>query len=209
MLMIVVHASPSPRDRRSFPAIAAFMLSPRPGSRVARAGAGGAGDGRAGRERAHPGGQSGDASRADHGARGDGAGIFRPAPGDDRARRVAEAPALRSRSSPASFSRSGSDGPGSPSSGSAAYAAKLGVAAILLGNLRDLDCQDARVSRAQSARSRPDARAARHVSPLCRRGGFDNGAWDDGARLRRRPHVRRLLVLVELPAAVPGPALLR
>ena len=39
----------------------------------------------AGRERAHPGRQSGDASGTDHGARGDGAGIFRPPSGDDRA----------------------------------------------------------------------------------------------------------------------------
>ena len=49
----------------------------------------------AGRERAHPGGQSGDASGTDDGARGDGAGIFRPPSGDDRTRRVAEAAALR------------------------------------------------------------------------------------------------------------------
>ena len=39
--------------------------------------------------------QSGDASRADHGARGHGAGIFRPASGADRARRVAQAHPLR------------------------------------------------------------------------------------------------------------------
>ena len=48
----------------------------------------------AGGERAHPGRQSGDASGTHHGARGDGAGIFRPPSGDDRARRVAEAAAL-------------------------------------------------------------------------------------------------------------------
>ena len=39
------------------------------------------------RERAHPGRQPGDASRAHHGARGDGARIFRPASRADRARR--------------------------------------------------------------------------------------------------------------------------
>ena len=50
--------------------------------------------GRDRRERPHPGRQSGDASRAHHGARGDGARIFRPAPRDDRARRLAEAAAL-------------------------------------------------------------------------------------------------------------------
>ena len=42
---------------------------------------------RARRERAHPGRQPGDASRAHHGARGDGARIFRPAPRHDRAGR--------------------------------------------------------------------------------------------------------------------------
>ena len=47
------------------------------------------------RERAHPGRQSGDASRTDHGARGHGARIFRTPSGADRAFRVSEAPALR------------------------------------------------------------------------------------------------------------------
>ena len=49
------------------------------------------------RECAHPGRQSGDASRAHHGARGDGARIFRPASRADRAVRLAQAPALSSR----------------------------------------------------------------------------------------------------------------
>ena len=56
-------------------------------ARLARAGAGRADHGGDRRERAHPGRQSRDASRADHGARGDGARIFRPAPRADRARR--------------------------------------------------------------------------------------------------------------------------
>ena len=46
------------------------------------------------RERPHSRRQSGDASRADHGARGDGARIFRPASGADRAFRLAQAHAL-------------------------------------------------------------------------------------------------------------------
>ena len=46
------------------------------------------------RERAHPDRQSGDASRTDHGARGDGAGIFRPPSRHDRGRRGAQARAL-------------------------------------------------------------------------------------------------------------------
>ena len=46
------------------------------------------------RERAHPDRQSGDASRADHGARGDGAGIFRPPSRHDRGRGGAQARAL-------------------------------------------------------------------------------------------------------------------
>ena len=47
------------------------------------------------RERAHSGRQSGDASGTDHGARGHGAGIFRPPSGADRSRLRAEAAALR------------------------------------------------------------------------------------------------------------------
>ena len=76
--------------------IADYMASPagRP-ARFARAGAGRAHHGGDRRERAHPGGQSGDAPRTHDGARGDGAGIFRPASGDDRARRGAQAAALR------------------------------------------------------------------------------------------------------------------
>ena len=64
-------------------------------ARLARPGAGRADHRGDRRERAHPGRQSGDASRAHHGARGDGAGIFRPPSRADRARRRAQAPALR------------------------------------------------------------------------------------------------------------------
>ena len=68
--------------------IAAFMASAEVGpARLARPGAGRADHGGDRRERAHPGRQSGDASRAHHGARGDGAGIFRPPSRADRARR--------------------------------------------------------------------------------------------------------------------------
>ena len=75
--------------------IAAFMLSPRGRpARLARPGAGRADHGGDRRERPHPGRQSGDASRAHHGARGDGAGIFRPPSRADRARRRAQAAAL-------------------------------------------------------------------------------------------------------------------
>ena len=55
---------------------------------VARHGADRARHGGARRERAHPGRQSGDASRTHHGARGDGAGIFRAPSRDDRVRRA-------------------------------------------------------------------------------------------------------------------------
>ena len=68
--------------------IAGFMLVAERGlARFARPGADRADHGGDRRERAHPGRQSGDASRAHHGARGDGAGIFRPPPRADRARR--------------------------------------------------------------------------------------------------------------------------
>ena len=76
--------------------MAAFMALARGGpARVARAGAGRADHGGDRRERAHSGRQSGDPSRAHHGARGHGAGIFRPPSRADRPRRVAQAPALR------------------------------------------------------------------------------------------------------------------
>ena len=75
--------------------IAEFMASPAVGSaRLAGAGADRAHHGGDRRERPHPDRQSGDASRTDHGARGDGAGIFRPASGADRACRFAQAHAL-------------------------------------------------------------------------------------------------------------------
>ena len=68
--------------------IAGFMMLARGGpARVARPGAGRADHRGDRRERAHPGRQSGDPSRTHHGARGDGAGIFRPPSGADRARR--------------------------------------------------------------------------------------------------------------------------
>ena len=68
--------------------IAGFMLrAERRPARLARPRAGRADHGRDRRERPHPGRQSGDASRADHGARGDGARVLRPPPRDDRAGR--------------------------------------------------------------------------------------------------------------------------
>ena len=63
-------------------------------ARLARLGADRADHGGDRRERAHSGRQSGDASRAHHGARGHGAGIFRAPSRADRARRLAQAPAL-------------------------------------------------------------------------------------------------------------------
>ena len=68
--------------------IAAFMASADSGlARFAGPGPDRADHGGDRRERAHPGRQSGHASRAHHGARGDGAGIFRPASRADRAGR--------------------------------------------------------------------------------------------------------------------------
>ena len=65
--------------------MAAFIASGEVGLRVSLGhGAGRADHGGDRRERAHPGRQSGDASRAHHGARGDGARIFRPASRGDR-----------------------------------------------------------------------------------------------------------------------------
>ena len=76
--------------------IAEFMSSPAVGLRVSLAlGAACAHHGGDRRERTHPGRQSGDAPGTDHGARGHGAGIFRPAPGADRAVGVAQAHSLR------------------------------------------------------------------------------------------------------------------
>ncbi len=100
-------------------------------ARVAGAGAGRLHRRGAGRERAHPGGQSGDAPGTDHGARGDGAGIFRPPSGDDRTRRVAEAAAVhlghRLHLLPVRPRRRLRD------SAWSAYLVKLAVAGVLLG----------------------------------------------------------------------------
>ena len=85
----------------------------------------------AGGERTHSGGQSGDAPGTDHGARGDGAGVFRPPSGDDRARRVAEAAALRLGDRLPVLSRSVS--PGDYALGLATWLVKLAVAGVLLG----------------------------------------------------------------------------
>ena len=63
-------------------------------ARVARAVADRAGHRGAGRECAHPGRQSGDASGAHHGPRGDGAGIFRTPPRPDRGGEPPQAGAL-------------------------------------------------------------------------------------------------------------------
>ena len=67
------------------PGVADFFIAEPLAVRVSLAlGAGGAGDRGDGGERPHPGRQSGDPSRTHHGARGHGAGIFRPASGADR-----------------------------------------------------------------------------------------------------------------------------
>ena len=117
--------------------IAAFMASPRRRpARLARAGADRADHGGDRRERAHPGRQSGDASRAHHGARGDGAGIFRPPSRADRARRRAQAAALRLADrlpvralGPGAGRRRRA---GACAIGVAAYLAKLAVGGVLL-----------------------------------------------------------------------------
>ena len=88
------------------------------------------------RERAHPGRQSGDASRTHHGARGDGAGIFRPPSGADRARRRAQAAAL-CLADRLPVRALGHRAPrrartGASSIGVAAYVAKLAVGGFLL-----------------------------------------------------------------------------
>ena len=90
----------------------------------------------AGGERAHPGRQSRDPSGADDGARGDGAGIFRPASGDDRAGRVAEAAAVRLADRlhlRAVRPRARRAGPRTYAIGLAAYVGKLAVAGVALG----------------------------------------------------------------------------
>ena len=75
--------------------MAGFLVSSEVGLRVSLGlGAGRPDHGGDRRERPHPGRQSGDPSRADHGARGHGAGIFRPPPGADRPHRLAQAAAL-------------------------------------------------------------------------------------------------------------------
>ena len=75
--------------------VAAVMaVARRRPARFARHGAGRADHGGDRRERPHPRRQSGDPSRTHHGARGHGARIFRPPPGDDRVCRLPEAAAL-------------------------------------------------------------------------------------------------------------------
>ena len=86
MIMIVFTRG---AGRRLHPALGHRRVHARPRqlARLARAGAGRAHHRRHRRERAHPRRQPGDAPGAHHGARGDGARIFRPPPRHDRAGR--------------------------------------------------------------------------------------------------------------------------
>ena len=87
------------------------------------------------RERPHPDRQSGHPSRAHHGARGHGAGIFRPPPRDDRGRRRAQARALfLAARLPVRAIRHGDhrQGAGALALGIAVYLGKILVLAVLL-----------------------------------------------------------------------------
>src|SRR5262249_13907872 len=118
--------------------------------RVRRRGAGG--------ERAHPGGQSGDASRTHHGARGDGVGILRPASGNDRTGRGAEAAALRLGYRLHLLSVRPRRRPRVRAARLPAQACRRRLAAR---HARDVDRQDARVPRAELPGCRADAGSAR------------------------------------------------
>ena len=163
--------------------IADFMSSPAVGLRVSLAlGAARAHHGGDRRERTHSGRQSGDAPRTDHGARGHGAGIFRPPPGADRALGVAQAHALRladrlpvralGHAAGRRRSRAGRD----RRRGLSRQARRRRLPARAV---RDLDRQDARVPRAgvprRGADARPagDAAALRIAEPLMRGIDFD------------------------------------
>src|SRR5690606_25248619 len=138
-------------------------------SRLAGSGTGRPGHRRHRRERAHPGRQSRDASGADHGARGDGAGIFGPPPRHDRAGLGDEAPplcvaagdAVRAVGDRSAGLRSAGHRPGHRHLGGEAVG--RGPAA---GDLRDVDRQDARVPRRRVPGRGAAARPARHHSPV-------------------------------------------
>ena len=96
----------------------------------------------------------------------------------------------------------GLDGPG-PLVGLFAYAAKLGVAAILLGNL-EVTIPKMRVFRVPELSSRPHARAARHASPLCLAGALIMGLGTMGLGFDIAHMLAGFMVLAELPTALPG-----
>ena len=151
--------------------MAGYMVSPAVGlARFARARADRAHHGGDRGERAHPGRQSGNASGAHHGARGHGAGIFRPSSRVDRSHGAAEASALRiahrllvravgSREPPALA-------PAAVAVGIVSYVAKLAVGGFLLAMFETRDRQDAGVPRTGIPRRGIDAGSAWHAAPV-------------------------------------------
>src|SRR5262249_9510602 len=120
-------------------------------------------------ERAHPGRQPGDASRADHGARGHGARIFRTPPGAHRARGIAEASALRVADRlpfPALGPGAGGCRPGSAGDRLRRLPRQACDRRLPAGAVRDVDRQDARVPGAGIPGRRADARAAGDAPPV-------------------------------------------
>ena len=126
------------------------------------------------RERPRPGRQSGDPSRAHHGARGDGAGIFRPPPRHDRGGCRAQAGALPLADRlPVRALRHGAGDRGrrrACCSGSLAYLAKIAARRRAAGDVRDQHRQDAGVPRPRFPRRRLAAAAARRVLLFVSRG---------------------------------------
>ncbi len=186
--------------------IAAFMVSPEVGLRVSL----GLGAGRADhrgdrRERAHPGRQSGDASRAHHGARGDGAGIFRPPSGADRARGVAQAPALRL-ADRLPVRALGPGGAGRRRRG-AGDRASPPISASSRSAASCSPCSRPSIAKMRVFRVPEFLGAALMLGLLARCSSSCRGASDARHRLRHRPSARRRAGAGELPAALPGPAL--
>ena len=116
--------------------VAAFMLAAGRPARLARARADRADHRGDRRERPHPGRQSGDPSRAHHGARGHGARVFRAPSRGDRARGRAQAAALRLADRlhvrALGPGRRPAPGPRAYAVGVVAYLAKLAVGGFLL-----------------------------------------------------------------------------
>src|ERR1019366_10632315 len=158
------------------------------------------------RERAHPDRQPGNPSRAHHGARGDGVGIFRPPPRADRSVVRTQTAALyladrlpvravghrRTRRQRAGARHRRSHIPGE------ARGRRLPA-----GRVRDRDLQNARVQGAGIPGRGADARPARHLADVCLAESLEHARHI----LRRRTYAGGLAGAGELHADLPGPAL--